>query len=224
MGVEPLAATAIVAILLLGGWVAVDGTGFGQFMVSRPFVAATLAGWIAGDPRSGAEVGLLLEAFHLSVLPVGAARFPESGPPAVAAGAAYAASEASPAVLVTALVFALAWEWVAGATVRSMRLANVHILGVHSATAADSMQRRHLLAIGVDFLRGVVLAGVGLGVLVSLIPLTREGWLLEVAGTRTVTGVLLVGLLATSARIFGSRVRLFAAGAAAAAGLLVLLR
>lgn len=223
MGVEPLAAPAVIAILLLGGWVAVDGTGFGQFMVSRPFVAATLAGWIAGDPRSGAEVGLLLEAFHLSVLPVGAARFPESGPPAVAAGAAYAASEASPAVLVTALVFALAWEWVAGATVRSMRLANVHILGVHSSAAADSMQTRHLLAVGVDFLRGVVLAGVGLGVLVALIPLTREGWLLEVAGTQTVTGVLLVGLLATSARIFGTRVRLFAAGAVAA-GLVVLLR
>jgi mannose/fructose/N-acetylgalactosamine-specific phosphotransferase system component IIC len=223
MVVEPLAAPAVIAILLLGGWVAVDGTGFGQFMVSRPFVAATLAGWIVGDPRAGAEVGLLLEAFHLSVLPVGAARFPESGPPAVAAGAAYAASEASPAVLVTALVFALAWEWVAGATVRSMRLANVHILGVHSSAAADSMQRRHLLAVGVDFLRGIVLAGVGLGVLIALIPLTREGWLLEVAGTRSVIGVLLVGLLATSARIFGTRVRLFAAGAAAA-GLLVLLR
>jgi mannose/fructose/N-acetylgalactosamine-specific phosphotransferase system component IIC len=222
MGADLLAAPIVVALLLLGGWVAVDGTGFGQFMVSRPFVAATLAGWIAGDPRAGAEVGLLLEAFHLAVLPVGAARFPESGPPAVVAGAAYAASGASSGVLVTALVFALAWEWVAGATVRSMRLANVHILAVH-AGGAESMQRRHLLAVGVDFLRGVVLAGVGLGVLIALLTLTREGWLLEVAGTQTVTGVLLVGLLATSARIFGARLRLFAAGAAAA-GLLVLLR
>jgi hypothetical protein len=126
-------------------------------------------------------------------------------------------------VLVTALVFALAWEWVAGATVRSMRLANVHILAVHASGHAESMQRRHLLAVGIDFLRGVVLAGVGVGVLLALLFLTREGWLLEVAGTQTVTGVLLVGLLATSARIFGARMRLFAAGAAAA-GLLVLLR
>jgi hypothetical protein len=223
MAIDLLTAPAVITLLLLGGWVAVDGTGFGQFMVSRPFVAATLAGWIVGSPRAGAEVGLLLEAFHLSVLPVGAARYPESGPPAVVAGAVFAASGASSGVLVTALLFALAWEWVAGATIRSMRLANVHILGVHAADGTASMQKRHLLAVGVDFLRGVLLVGVGLGVLLSLLSLTREGWLLEVAGTRTVTGVLLVGLLATSARIFGTRLRLFAAGAAAA-GLLVLLR
>ena len=40
----------------------------------RPFPA--LAGAVVGRPMAGAMIGVVLEAFHLSVLPVGAARFP----------------------------------------------------------------------------------------------------------------------------------------------------
>ena len=64
-----------------GGLVAVDGTSCGQFMISRPFAAATVAGLLAGDALMGATAGVVLEAFHLAVLPVGAARYPEGGPP-----------------------------------------------------------------------------------------------------------------------------------------------
>ena len=42
----------LVWLSLLGGWVATDSTSFAQFMVSRPLVAASLAGWIVGDPVS----------------------------------------------------------------------------------------------------------------------------------------------------------------------------
>jgi mannose/fructose/N-acetylgalactosamine-specific phosphotransferase system component IIC len=222
MATDLLTSPGVVAfVLLLGGWVAVDGTTFGQFMISRPFVAATLAGWLAGDPRAGVEVGIVLEAFHLSVLPVGAARYPESGPPAVVAGAVYAAEGATPGALLTALVFALAWEWVAGSTIRSMRFANVRILAIHSLTGANTLERRHLLAIGVDFVRGLVLTGVGLALLIALLEIERAGWPFESAPTQTFIGILLVGLLATSARTFGGRARFFAVGAAAAALLLV---
>lgn len=212
-----------ILLLLLGGWVAVDGTGFGQFMFSRPLVAATLAGWIGGDPMAGVEVGVVLEAFHLSVLPVGAARYPESGPPAVVAGAIYAAEGATPGALLTALVFALGWEWVAGATIRSMRFVNVRIVGVHTSPSTDSLQRRHLTAVALDFVRGMLLAGVGLVVLIAILEIAREGWPIGAETTHTFVGILLVGLLATAARIFGGRARLFAAGAAAAA-LIVILR
>src|SRR5690606_39516372 len=86
-------------LLLLGGWMAVDGTSVGQFMVSRPLVAASLAGWIVGDPAAGLTVGVILELFHLAVLPVGAARYPEGGPAAVVAGSLYGAASAVPGAL-----------------------------------------------------------------------------------------------------------------------------
>ena len=36
------------ALSAMGGAISLDGTSAGQFMVSRPLVAATLAGWIVG--------------------------------------------------------------------------------------------------------------------------------------------------------------------------------
>lgn len=224
MATDLLASPIVVALLLLlGGWVAVDGTAFGQFMISRPLVAATLAGWICGDPLAGVEIGVVLEAFHLSVLPVGAARYPEGGPPAVVAGAVFAAEGAAPGALLTSLVFALAWEWVAGATIRSMRSTNVRILGIHSPAGSDSLQVRHLLAVALDFGRGVLLVGIGLAIAMAMLGLVRGGWPIAADTTRAYVGALLVGLLATTARIFGGRARLFAAGAALA-GLILVLR
>ncbi|MEX0912584.1 MAG: hypothetical protein WD031_04060, partial [Gemmatimonadota bacterium] len=58
--------TAWLLLILLGGLVAVDGTSVGQFMISRPFVAAAHAGWAVGDPIHGMVIGLVLEAFHLT--------------------------------------------------------------------------------------------------------------------------------------------------------------
>src|SRR5690606_15616708 len=94
-------------LLLLGGWMAVDGTSVGQIMVSRPLVAATLAGWVVGDPLAGLTAGVLLELFHLAVLPVGAARYPEGGPASVLAGSLYALSESVPGALLVTVAFAL---------------------------------------------------------------------------------------------------------------------
>ncbi|HET7464464.1 MAG TPA: PTS sugar transporter subunit IIC, partial [Longimicrobium sp.] len=65
-----------VAVTLIGGLVALDGTSVGQFMVSRPFIAAALGGLAVGRPAEGVAAGVVLEARHLAVLPVGAARYP----------------------------------------------------------------------------------------------------------------------------------------------------
>jgi PTS system mannose-specific IIC component len=56
-------------------------------MISRPLVAGTVAGWLAGDFEAGLRIGVLFELFALDVLPVGAARYPDYGPATVAAAA-----------------------------------------------------------------------------------------------------------------------------------------
>jgi PTS system mannose-specific IIC component len=54
-------------------------------MISRPLVAGTVAGWLAGDWEAGVRIGVLFELFALDVLPVGAVRYPDYGPATVAA-------------------------------------------------------------------------------------------------------------------------------------------
>lgn len=56
---------------LLGGWLAADATAFAQLLVSQPLVGGTLAGWAWGDPRTGMQVGALLQLFALAGLPLG---------------------------------------------------------------------------------------------------------------------------------------------------------
>jgi len=210
-----------VLLILLGGWVAADSTGMGQLMVSRPLVSATLAGWIAGDPVAGAAAGLILELFHLTVLPVGAARYPESGPPAVVVGAVFAVSDQHALTLLTAVVFSLFWESASAASVHQFRRINSRLVG----TGADSMdteallEQRHLTAIGLDVLRGAMLVVSGillLRFLVSWVPASAASDSIA----ETTLHLSIVVLLAGALRLFGSRLKFVAAGAVV--GLLIL--
>lgn len=214
-------ALTLLWLALLGGWVAADGTSVGQVMVSRPLVASTLAGWLAGDPAAGAAVGVLLEAFHLAVLPVGAARYPEGGPPAVVAGAAVALHGGAASTVLTAVTFALAWQWVSGVSVRYLRQFNVGLVTRVTPGDLAQLQRRHLLAVASDFGRGVLLVLLGGVVLGGMLEIKQLWW---GAGERfplLVLGAALAGLMASSARLLGTRTAWFVAGAAG--GLLLLL-
>lgn len=75
--------------LLLGAVVALicglDRVAIFQFMVSRPIVAAPLAGLALGDPMIGLQVGLLVELLWLARLPVGAAVPPDDTQVSIAA-------------------------------------------------------------------------------------------------------------------------------------------
>lgn len=70
-----------VADYLLGALAAVlaglDRTAALQSMLSRPIVAAPLAGWLLGDAASGLQVGAMVELLWLGRLPVGAAIPPD---------------------------------------------------------------------------------------------------------------------------------------------------
>jgi mannose/fructose/N-acetylgalactosamine-specific phosphotransferase system component IIC len=209
-------------LVLLGGWMAVDGTSVGQFMVSRPFVAATLAGWVVGNPGAGLTAGVVLELFHLAVLPVGAARYPEGGPAAVVAGSLYSAAEAVPGALLMTVSFALVWEWVGGETLRVMRQINVRVVaGPPGSPPADHLQLRHIAAILLDFFRGMLIVGTGLLCLSTLLVVSADRWSLDPAVAQLAVAATAAGLIAATLGIFPGRARIFLAGMAA--GLLFVL-
>lgn len=167
-----------IGIALLGGIVGIDATSFAQTMISRPFIATTLAGLMAGRPREGAILGAILELFALVILPVGAARYPEAGTAAVAAGAAYMSATPimSPAVMLLAVLFALVWERISGLSVILARRFNERYVAsapLDSVRPDIDLERRHVRAIVVDFARAVII--------------TASGWLVGTVAVRAVS-------------------------------------
>jgi mannose/fructose/N-acetylgalactosamine-specific phosphotransferase system component IIC len=77
----------IIPLLIWGSLVGLDLVSVPQAMISRPLVAGTVAGWLAGDLEAGLRMGVLFELFALDVLPVGAVRYPDYGPATVVAAA-----------------------------------------------------------------------------------------------------------------------------------------
>jgi mannose/fructose/N-acetylgalactosamine-specific phosphotransferase system component IIC len=211
----------LLLLSLLGGLLALDATSLGQFMLSRPLIAAGLAGMIAGNPAGGIVVGVLLEAIHLAVLPVGAARYPEAGPAAVAAAGAYAGTTSSQVALLASVVFMLAWGWVGGRSVEAMRRLNARtVVPAEGPIDAAAVERLHLRALALDFGRGAAVTLAGLVVLGTL--LETLGWIpFREPWTRPALALSAGAALASSLRLFGRRrLPLFAAGAAAGAVLL----
>ena len=66
-------------IALLGALLGLDVVSFPQVMVSRPIVAATVAGAFIGHPPAGLLMGVVLEMIALDTLPFGASRYPVWG-------------------------------------------------------------------------------------------------------------------------------------------------
>lgn len=207
---------------LLGGLLALDATSLGQFMLSRPLVAAGLAGMVMGNPHAGIVVGVLLEAIHLAVLPVGAARYPEAGPAAVAAAGAYAgATSTQPVALLASVVFMLAWGWVGGRSVEALRRWNARVaVPPEGPVDPGTVERIHARAMALDFVRGVGVTLVGVLVLGTL--LETLGWIpFREPWTHPALALSAAAALASSLRLFGRRrLPLFVAGAAAGALLL----
>src|SRR5476649_754920 len=110
-------------LVLLGALLGLDVVSFPQAMVSRPIVAATLAGVVAGRPMSGLVAGAALELIALETLPFGASRYPEWGSASVVGGAIYAShpGPTSGAAITVAMHCALATTWVGGWTMVKLR-------------------------------------------------------------------------------------------------------
>src|SRR5436190_22026251 len=85
LGIMDFSPHVVLPLLLWGTLVGLDLVSVPQAMISRPLVAGTVAGWLAGDVQAGLRIGVLFELFALDVLPVGAVRYPDYGPATIAA-------------------------------------------------------------------------------------------------------------------------------------------
>ncbi len=100
---------------VLGAVLGLDMVSFPQAMISRPIVAATIAGAVAGNAGAGLLMGAVLELFALETLPFGASRYPEWGSASVVGGALFAVQPSgSMGALVVATLAALIAAWASG--------------------------------------------------------------------------------------------------------------
>lgn len=109
----------LLPLSVLAGVTGLDVVSFPQAMISRPIVAATLAGAFLGAPVAGLVCGAALECLALESLPVGASRYPEWGSASVVAGAVAAqgvrdASLPHPGTFAIAVAVGIATAWLGG--------------------------------------------------------------------------------------------------------------
>ncbi len=96
----------LLPIALLGAVLGMDVVTFPQAMISRPIVAATVAGAFIGNAPAGLIMGAVLELLALEMLPFGASRYPDWGTASVVGGSLYGAQHGDPGGALAACLFA----------------------------------------------------------------------------------------------------------------------
>lgn len=196
-------------IALWGGAVGLDGTSALQVMVSRPLVAATVTGAILGRPAEALVLGIILELFSLVILPIGAARYPESGVSAVIAAFVYVeAAEVgfAPAALVLAVVYGLVWEWVAGGSVNLLRRANEWLMAdahLRRPVGAARLQRLHLSAIALDGVRAIAIVLLGSWLGHWVLATVQRFWWPDGVLTSRIMAIAAATILGATLTLFG---------------------
>jgi PTS system mannose-specific IIC component len=205
----------------LGGVLGLDTVSCVQAMVSRPIVAAPIAGYLLGDPIAGLSAGAVLELVSLNQLPIGANRGWDTAPASVAAAALAALSSSGAVSLVVAVGFGVFVGWMGSWTVHVMRQVTARLVvvgGSQRPIPASVLTARHLSAVAIDFVRAAALT------LVALLVVTPLASGVEVSGaTAGVVATILIMVCVGLA--LGSDLRMMAKGRtvvlAFTAGLLV---
>ncbi|HEU4641661.1 MAG TPA: PTS sugar transporter subunit IIC [Gemmatimonadaceae bacterium] len=188
---------------LLGAVFGLDVVSFPQAMISRPIVAATAGGALAGDTSAGLLAGVVLELMAMETLPVGASRYPEWGTASVAGGALAASlGIAHAGTLAVAALAAVLTAWVGGWSMYGLRKLNgawaarrLPALEAGDRRALAGLQIRGLTA---DLTRGALVTVVALVVWRPVGTWLVARWSLPFAISRAVL-VAVAGAVAWSA-------------------------
>lgn len=171
----------LLPIALLGAFLGMDVVTFPQAMISRPIVAATVAGAFIGNPVAGLVMGAVLELLALEMLPFGASRYPEWGSASVVGGSLFAAQPGSPAGALAASLFAaLVTAMLSGKSMVWLRRFNASLatrehdaLERGSAKAVTGLQ---LSGLSADLVRGFTVTLVSMLVFSPLIRAIVASW------------------------------------------------
>ncbi|MEI6740224.1 MAG: PTS sugar transporter subunit IIC [Gemmatimonadaceae bacterium] len=164
MGLEP-AGASVAGVAVLAGVLGLDVVSFPQAMISRPIVAATVAGALAGSPVAGLACGAALECLALETLPVGASRYPEWGSASAVAGAVAATgagpmSLPHPGMFVVAVVAGIVAGWYGGESMSWHRRLIARFARRRLGRLAEGDRRTvyglQAFGIGADLLRGAL--------------------------------------------------------------------
>lgn len=217
-------AGAILLVLVWGTVVGLDLVSMPQAMLARPIVAGTVTGLLLGDAETGLRLGALVELFALDVLPIGASRYPDYGPPTVIAVAG-AAQLPAPwhetlgvfGALALVLAGVGAWSLV---VLRSLNAAAIRRAGAALAAAERAAPGRlQLGGLVRDAARAGLLTAVGLGaaaILRAMPPLdSRTAHALTIVLVGTGVGAALHGAVRSAGST--ARWRRLAVGLAAGA-------
>lgn len=197
--------TELLPFAILGGLLGLDVVSFPQAMTSRPLVAATLAGALAGDILAGFMVGALLELVALGTLPFGASRYPEWGSAAVAGGAMHVwllrSGFAADGALVLSGLVTLVTAWAGGTSMVWLRRLNARwarrSIVALEAGSARTILRLQAAGLTADFLRGAMLSLGAMVVATMAAGALQPGWTADPA-----ISILLVTVVAGSVAVF----------------------
>jgi mannose/fructose/N-acetylgalactosamine-specific phosphotransferase system component IIC len=181
----------LIPLALLGGVLGLDVVSFPQAMVSRPIVAATLAGAFVGAPANGLLIGVVLELIALDTLPLGASRYPEWGSASVVGGALFASHATQPSgAMAVSVLSTLAVAWIGGWTMVKLRGQNAKWArrrrDAISAGSRDAVIGLQLLGLTADLLRGGLFTAVAYAVLAPVMRAAVGVWGLDARLSRAV--------------------------------------
>jgi PTS system mannose-specific IIC component len=189
----------LLPIVLLGALLGLDVVSFPQAQISRPLVAATLAGILVGNGFNGLLVGATLELIALETLPIGASRYPEWGSASVIGGALFARyGDLGAGALTVAVLAGLATAWVGGWTMVMLRRLN----GLVARRARPAFDRGSFPAIAgvqlfgltADFIRGALLTLIALFVFGPIVQASIAQWGMDARISRAVVVTLAVAV------------------------------
>jgi PTS system mannose-specific IIC component len=218
-------------IALLGAVLGMDVVTFPQMMISRPIVAATVAGAFIGNAPAGLVMGAVLELLALEMLPFGASRYPEWGSASVAGGALFASFVQPFAGSLAACLFAaLATAMLSGKSMVWLRRMNASIAARERAELESGARRAitglQLFGLTADLIRGGLVTLIAMLVFKPLTHAIVNAWGVDGRLSRAVVVVLVAAVSAGAIwKIFHSVSKariLFLAGLAVGAIVVVL--